>query len=427
MKKPFEDRITEKIREVMEQYEPDYSPQAWEKLRKEMPVPVFWLKRVFLKYKYWFSGIAISGALLIAFKVTSELPAEKSSVIDAVSYEASNYLLSVNPEEKPYSEKIYSTSQTIPYPSISHEAKTLSSQGTTASVTDSFQSAYQENTHQGNQIEELSGKIVENPVIPVFIEVPDFSFPADFAGLIPIKSKAEGIAVLKSHSSEKAGKAEFQWPELNLVFTKEEGYDKFAGPNKIAFFYSPELLRSGSLKNLGISQGIGFSLEGPVRSSVSVSAGLSYQAINFRKVFSEKILLPDETTFIDSIGIRSGSYKYLEVPVLLNFKFFESGRSQIWLGTGISSIVFLKQDYTSETIVGGTSDQVSSSAKVWENILPLASINLDLLYRYKFTERLSLHSSVLYKFHVIPLGYNSMKLNRLTLQAGFIYRFGRQD
>jgi hypothetical protein len=408
MKKPFEDRITERIREVMEQYEPDYSPLAWEKLRKEMPVPVFWLKRVFLKYKYWFSGVAISGVLLIAFKFTTDLPAEKA-----------------------YSEKTYATSQTISYPSISHEVKILSSIVTTAPVTNSFQAVYQNNTQTGNAIEEMSGKIEKNPVIPVFIEGPDFGAPINITGLIPIKYQAESVPVLKSHSSDKAGKSEFQWPELNFLFKKEEGYDKFTGPNKIAFFYSPEMLRSNSLKNLGVSQGIGFSLEGPIRSSVSISAGVSYQAINFNKtIFSEKVLPPgnpDGTEYIDSIGIRSGSYKYLEIPVILNFKFFESARSQVWLGTGISTIVFLKQDYTSETIVGGTSDQVSSSAKAWENILPLASLNLDLLYRYKLTDRLSLHSSVLYKYHVVSLGYNSMKFNRLSLQAGFIYRFGRQD
>ncbi len=74
------------------------------------------------------------------------------------------------------------------------------------------------------------------------------------------------------------------------MLTKEESYDKFVGPNKLAFFYSPEIHYSDSLKTLGVSQGIGISFEGPIRSSVSISAGLSYQAINFHKtIFSEKV------------------------------------------------------------------------------------------------------------------------------------------
>lgn len=425
MKELIDDRITTRIKEVMDQYEPDYSPQAWENLRKQMPVPGFWLKRVFLKYKYWFSGIAISGALLIAFKVTSELPAEKSSVIDPVSSEASNYLVSVKPEEKTYSEKTYTTSPTISDPSIRQEVKNLSSKGTTAPVTDSFLAAYQDNTQTGYAIEEMPGKIEKNPIIPVFIEGQDFGFQTNNSGLIPLKSQAEVIPVLKSSSSKKTAKSEFQWPEFDFIFKKEEGYDKFAGPNKLAIFYSPEILYSNSLRTLGVTHGIGISFEGPIRSSVSVSAGLSFQAINFHKTISPVKVSesPDDT-----INIESGSLEYLEVPVSLNFKFFESTRAQIWLGTGISSIVFLKQNYTSERLIGGISDQViNSSAKGWENILPLSSLNLSLFYRYKLSERLFLQSLFQYKQHLIPLGYNSMKLNRLSLQVGLIYRFGRED
>ncbi len=54
MKESSDDRITKRIKEVMEQYEPDYSPQAWEKLRKQMPVPEFRLKTLLLKYKFGF-------------------------------------------------------------------------------------------------------------------------------------------------------------------------------------------------------------------------------------------------------------------------------------------------------------------------------------------------------------------------------------
>jgi hypothetical protein len=183
------------------------------------------------------------------------------------------------------------------------------------------------------------------------------------------------------------------------------------------------MLHTNSLKTLGVSHGIGINLEGAIRSSVSISAGLSYQAINFGKtIISEN--LPDSPS--DTI-IESGNLKYLEVPVYLNFKFFESGRSQVWFGTGISAIVFLKQDYTTETFVGGISYQASSSAKGWENILPLASLNIGLLYRYQFSDRLFLHSSVQYKNHLIPLGYKSMKLDRLNFQVGLIYSFGRKS
>ena len=38
MKESFEDKITQKFKEELDQYEPEYSPQAWEKLREKLPV-----------------------------------------------------------------------------------------------------------------------------------------------------------------------------------------------------------------------------------------------------------------------------------------------------------------------------------------------------------------------------------------------------
>jgi hypothetical protein len=429
MKKPFEDRITERIKEVMEQYEPDYSPQAWEKLREQMPVPVFWLKKLFLKYRYWISGVAIVGVLLVAYKVSSEQPSDKSSSINPISSESANYFVSEKPKEVAYSEKSPALRPGISNIGIPRKEKNISSKAMPVRLTNSLPAAYQDYIQTEKTIAERHESIEIKPVIPISLNETDFGNQESNSQPIPIKAQAEEIPVLKSLSFVKKGKSEFRWPEFNFMFKKEEGYDKFAGPNKLAFFYSPEMVHSNSLNNLGVSHGIGISLEGLIRSSVSISAGLSYQAIDFRKtIFSEKILPQGETIYIDSIGISRGSYEYLEVPVSINFNFFDNNRSQVWLGTGISSIVFFKQNYTSETIVGGIiSDQVSSSAKGWENLLPLASLNLSLLYRYKLSDRLFLHSSVQSKQHLVSLGYNSMKLNRLSLQVGLMYRFGKED
>jgi len=64
--------------------------------------------------------------------------------------------------------------------------------------------------------------------------------------------------------------------------------------------------------------------------------------------------------------------------------------------------------------------------KAWENIHSLASFNIGLLYRYELSHRFLLHGSAQFKQHLVPLGYNSMKLNRLNFQAGIMYRFGHK-
>lgn len=439
MKELSEDTMIKNIKEVLEHYEPDYSPQFWEKLRKQRPVPEFRIKKLLLKYKLWLSVITMAGVLFIIYRVTDLPPADKNSAADPQFSEPGNYIVSEKPKEITYSEK---RANSISDTGIGREENNITSKDIPVRMRDSLPIIYQDYTSTGNAIVERSGRIeiaYLNPLLPEGLDVRyQFMIPQ----LLPIKSEVEETPALKSPSfdktTDKTRNYKFQWPELNFITTKDENYKKIAGPNKLALFYSIEIHRTHSFNTLGVSHGFGISFEGPIRSSVSISVGLSYQAINYHKtIFSEKVpphlvLQPPDTNrtfyYIDSTGIRSGSYKYLELPVSLNFKFFETTRSQVWLGTGISAIAFLGQNYTSETIVEGVSDQVSSSsAKAWKNIHPLASLNLGLFYRYKFSDRLFLHCSAQYKQHLVPLGYNSMKLNRFNFQAGIIYRFGRKD
>jgi hypothetical protein len=419
MKEQFEDRMTKKIREMLEKYEPAYSPQTWEKLRDQMPVPVFWLKRLLLKYKFLVSDIAIVGVLIMVYNVTSVQDSASSSSVEPMFSDTIDHSVSEEPH------KIANLEKGAPYRNSNsgfgsrQENEKISAIVTPAMVTAFLPAAHTESDQTGNAIAEISAGTEIITAEKVLLEGTGFGLPCKTAEPIALKSVTEEIPGSKPHSSGKSRNFDFQWPEFNSLFKKEEGYDKFTGPNKLALFYSPEMLRSDSLGNLGISHGIGISFEGDIRSSVSMSAALSYQAVDF-SITNVSQNAPESPT--DTI-IESGSYKYLEVPVSINFKFFESNRSQAWLSTGISSIIFLKQDYTTVTIVDGVTDEISSSAKGCENVLPLASWNFGLLYRYQFSYRICLHSSLQYKLALVPLGYNSMKLNRLNFQVGIIYRF----
>ena len=389
MKELFDDRITKRIKEVLEQYEPAYSPQAWEKLRKQMPVPESRLKRILLKYKLWLSGLVIGGVLVIVYNVTNIKLADGVSASDPVSSEYANYIVSEEPKEITYSEQTSALSYGTIDISTGQEEKSVFSEVTVVRVTESLPAAYQNYTQAGNTITEIPESIERASVIPVSTVRINFGFQYNSTLLIPIEDRSADIKQLKDPSVKKPGKFEFHWPGFNSSLTKEGDYNKFVGPNKLAFFYSPEIHYSDSLGNMGVSQGIGIAFEGSVRSLISVSAGLSYQAMNFDKTISsvkvpphDLVLQPPDTNrtfyYIDSTEIRSGSYKFIELPVSVNFKFIESARSQVWLGAGISSIAFLGQEYTYETIVEEVSESSSISVKAWENIHPLASLNFSL-------------------------------------------------
>jgi hypothetical protein len=431
-----EDRITRRIKEALGHYEPEYSPKAWEKLREQLPLRESRLKKLLLKYKFWLSGVALLGVLVIVYKVANVQVTYKNSAIDLLSPVSANPIVSGKPKEISYSEKTATLRSSISDISIRQEEKNVSSKVTPCHITNSLPVIYQDFAQSGNSITEMPAGTERASLIPVSPERIEFDYQNKSTLLIPIEDRAADIKPSKDPSYEKTGNLEFHWPGFNSSLTNEEDYNKFVGPNKLAFFYSPEIHYSDSLGNMGVSQGFGVTFEGQILSLVSISAGLSYQANNFNKTISSEkvpphgmVLEPPDTNrifyYADSTEIRSGSYRFLELPVSVNFKFIESARSKVWLGAGISSIAFLQQYYTYETVVEEVSESSSISVKAWEDIHPLASINFSLLYRYNLSDRFIIHGAVQYKQHLVPLGYNSMKLNRLNFQVGIIYRFGR--
>ena len=431
MKESSEDTMIKNIKEVLEQYEPDYSPQFWENLRKQRPLPESRLTKLFLKYKFYLSCLVITGLLVIVYMDTNIVPADKYPAIDPVIPESSYHIPSEKAKEKSYPEKIPALRVSMADTRIREDGKNTLPKISTILVTDPLSATYQNDTDTDNTIMVMPFSTEQYTVISNLSEDMEVGGQYKVPKLIPMKYEVAEIPFLRSPSSEKTSKIKFQWP--GFAVTEEGSYDKFVGPNKLVVFYSPEIHYSDSLNKLGVSQGAGISFEGAIRSSISISAGLSYQSMNFDVTNSAKV--PPEGPFqpvdtnrtiynVDSIEIRSGSYKFIELPVAVNFKFMETPRSQVWLSAGISAIAFLQQDYTYETIMEGISESSSVSVNAWENIHPLASFNIGLLYRYKLSDRFFLHGSAQYKQHLVPLGYNSMKLNRLNFQAGIIYRFG---
>lgn len=430
MKEEFEDRITKRIREVMAQYEPEYPPQAWEDFRKYKHRHEFWLIRFFFKYRYWFTGIIITGILIILFRVFyPSFQREEAVVIpqdsESISYPESSRSNKVFDPERPVhlNHDDLKTNKTADKESLSFNYLSLS-------INDSLPAIYDNKTQIEKRIQGIPDSIGIASTRIDLMRLRGLSNQFENSLLLPSEIKALEVPDLSSHISDRKSKFKLQLPEISALTPQSNNYKRFIGPNKITMFYSQENHYSDSLKRIGISHGFGMIIEGPIRSFISISAGLSYQSLNFNKtLFSGQVpdSIPPWVILIDSIVTMSGNSKYLELPVYVNIKFLKRARSQFWFGTGISLMAFLRQNYIYETIVGEKNEKVDISADSWENIHPLASLNFNMLYRFQFSDRLFLNSSVQYKLHLEPLGYNSMKLNRLNLQVGLGYRFGRYD
>ena len=176
MKELFDDRITKRIKEVLEQYEPAYSPQAWEKLRKQMPVPESRLKKLLLKYKFWFSGLVIAGVLVIVYKVSNVQLADEVSAINPVSSEFVTYLVSEESKEMASSAMTSVLRYSISDVSTGLDEKSVFPEVTLVPITESLPAAYQNSTQAGNAITEIPESIERASVIPVSPERTDLGY-----------------------------------------------------------------------------------------------------------------------------------------------------------------------------------------------------------------------------------------------------------
>jgi len=122
----------------MVQYEPDYSPLAWERLKKQLPLPESRLKQLLGKYRSIFFAVPIAGILIIFYLITNPPPIDKNSATDPIASISENYLVSATPEEPTYSKKLTVIGQNNSIIGVKPDKKSIPSDITSGQITNSF-------------------------------------------------------------------------------------------------------------------------------------------------------------------------------------------------------------------------------------------------------------------------------------------------
>lgn len=424
MKELFEEKMTSKFREVLENYEPAYSPQAWEKLSLQLPVKVPFRRRFFK----WYFGLALCLLTIGVFTLHNRKTGDQI-----------NQLIQETETTKNEPDQNQSNTNN---PSLCLDSKSgiknnlyqneVKPSGFVNGVP-SGDTSLPDNTFQEkklNQLDPLTNELRSNTNINNVLQ-------ESGNNVNPYNNK-----------TKKRGKHSFRikdyLPEISFKSNEWSSYSNFIGPTQFALFYNPEVHSISANRHMRLSQGIGIEFEGPLSTFLSVAGGVSYQSNGYsRRISRNELLLPpnirltnniynDEksqfTEVTDSVTNRSIAYQFLEVPVSLKLALFQSNRSKIILDAGVSAIFFLNEKYV--TPFSNQERIIFSEERTFtpfENIHPLGSFNTGLSYRYLLGKRLSFFGSLQYKINLTPFGGNELKIDRLSSQFGFIYRFGRKE
>ena len=443
MHESFENKMTEKFRQVLENYEAGYSAEAWEKLKPVLPPRPPFIFRILRNFKYWFPGIIITGTLIFILK--TDLPSLNAVIPPA----RENSQALCNPENVPALQPVATGAKPV--------IKTRQDYLLPLNGSPSGNSTKYDLPSVPSEIHEESSRPAEKSPVES-VSLPDVtandswkSFRQPAPSMAGYKMPAPGLlslvpvyadpapetpvraAAIPKHKS--AG-FKFSFPQIGSLLKTDEDYNRFTGPQRIIFLYNPEIPRDKNLKLLGLSQGGGINIEGNLRHSVSVSAGIFYQSASYSKVaFSAKVPphnlhIPadsiNKSLYIDSVIVKSGRYSFVEIPLTVNLKLIETGKSLLALNCGFSVVICLGQKQSTTTRVGDNSTTSSVTTGAWSKISVPGSINTGLTFERSLSDRFSLIMSAGYKFGTWKQWPPAMQISRFSLQAGIAYKFGKR-
>lgn len=436
--KEFDKQMTHTIKGMLENYEAEYTPQAWDKLNSSLDANLSANSPI---KKWWWFGIIgfllIAGFLIIRYSpsVSPEQSIQKNQSIQYKQTMKKNESSPLSIEDSSAS-LICSPSQEKQIDQISLPNKNKISSFVISSSLDSSEYLFFDR-------HDLEGICFLNTQPINHLLITDYATDQ----LEDISSSRFLIFETSQKQSRFKRKSKFriELPQISLSTKNNKFYKKFLGPNKLIAYLNPEIHKSEMFKQSSISSGWGIEIEGPLSKQLSVSIGVAFQTNKLSQGVSidelnQNMLIKNPADFTesefekliplgDSVMNRTAEYQLLEIPLTFKLYLLKSNKSNVNVRCGLSALFFLKETYNLPFLMGSelAPYQETKNYKAFENIQLFGSVNLGLGYQYQFTDRLALTTSFDYKLGLNKLGDVTGNLNRMSFQAGISYRFGRSD
>ena len=432
MKESFDDKLASRIRKALQDYQPEYPPDAWEKFSKQLTFQNRGIKKYTHSRSFWISAIGVIAVIFSIYKIVNYHTFDKSLYVDDSKENTTVYPNTYKNKNDSVKDKKETYDINKIDESLSkkeYKIETKSNNPLLISTNDKFREENNERNY--SHVVERDFRCIKQLIIP--IQSRNFE-------VLPI---SENVLSIQKEPQYKKSIKHLNSDGINIkkesVFTTSKcKAKKTILPDKIFLAYSPEIQYEKNLKTVRISQGIGINFEKRLSGAVAASVGMNYQKSDFSTTKLNIKVAPSNLTekqkdtlhksyYIDSVGVYSGNYAFFEFPIMLDFTLIKFEKSDIKMGVGISPIAFLQESYAYEIKVGDKNKIERIKAKAWENVNLLGAVNFKLAYNYLFNNQIGLEAALIYKQNTGAIGANSMKLNRLGFQLGITCQLQPKD
>lgn len=420
------------FKQVLDNYQPEFKPQDWDKLKTELQqeqlVPSW--KQMLYRYRRLLGFIAIGTVVTLCF-----LLATKPN----------------NQEQTPQSQ-VYELPESVQQSSKKQENKLIEKQHQPTRKSMSAVPNSQEGTSKEKTTPE-STKQLNTGLVSTAADSLQFSHEElEFIGFHQLESSfslprleldttSETPTSPNQQASKKRKKHTWKLPELNFQLNQtSQAYKLFIGPTEILLSYSPlnkSNYNSQSLNTPSWTLG----LRGPLSDKYAIAVDFSYSKINYQpQSLNQSVFVPDSsrtraeleaklpTNFQrhDSISLIHHQLNMLEVGLSLSRTIAQNKKNIFRAEAGITARVFLKEVYHDLYQAGDSLILFKEEYGAFKHVTIPANLKLGLNWEHKLTNRFWFYCSPSYQMPLRASGALKQSWSNWQIKTGIVFKLRRE-
>ncbi|SFE49366.1 hypothetical protein [Sunxiuqinia elliptica] len=420
------------FKQVLDDYQPEFKPQDWDKLKtklqQEQLVPSW--KQMLYRYRKLLGFIAISTVITLCFLLTTK----------------------PNNQEQTPQRQVYDLSESIQQSSKKQENKSTEKQHQPTRKLTSAVSNSQEGTPKEKTIPESNKQLSLRPVSKATDSL-QFSYEElELIGFHQLESSfslprleldttSETPTSPNQQASKKRKKRTWKLPEFNFQLNQtSQAYLQFVGPTEVLLSYSPLSKSNYNSQSLNTPSWT-LGLRGPLSDKYAIAVDFSYSKINYQpQGLDQPIFVPDSsrtraeleaklpTNFQlhDSTSLIHHQLNMLEVSLSLSRTIAQNEKNIFRAEAGLSARIFLKEVYHDLYQAGDSLILFKEEYGAFKHLTIPANLKLGLSWEYKLSNRFWFYCSPSYHMPLRSSGALKQSWSNWQIKTGIVFKLRRE-
>ncbi len=420
------------FKQVLDDYQPEFKPQDWDKLKtklqQEQLVPSW--KQMLYRYRKLLGFIAIGTVVTLCFLLTTK-PNKQAQTPRSQVYELPEGIQQPTKKQENKSTEKQHQPTTKPTSAVPNSQEGTPKEKTTPESTKQLNS-----TLSSEPANSLQFSYEELELVGFHQLENSFSLPKP-----KFDTTLETPTSPNQQASKKRKKNAWKLPELNFQLNQtSQAYKQFVGPTEVLLSYSPLSKSNYNSQSLNTPSWT-LGLRGPLSDKYAIAINFSYSKINYQpQSLNQSVFVPDSsrtraeleaklpTNFQlhDSTSLIHHQLNMLEVSLSLSRTIAQNEKNIFRAEAGLSARVFLKEVYHDLYQAGDSLILFKEEYGAFKHVTIPANLKLGLSWEHKLTNRFWFYCSPSYHMPLRSSGALKQSWSNWQIKTGIVFKLRRE-